>query len=298
MVNRCAADRALDQMGIKKSVYKDKQISELHERFKNIVEEEMKSDAYEFGYEPIHRKAPTGEKKVHLPVEIYRDVVAQQQANAEKSEQQFLQQIVLEADKENFENEKRDAEISMMIEQAQNEYAMDSVFEIQQEEMKKEQERQQAELRKKENLVASQMSANKTEAESLKRERKNIDADKKSVAEQKLDMNLKEQDLDTKIQNYKDGIERIQQFSVQLPEQQVPANFIEFAKSFNRKVPVFEKDALGNRQYKRNADGKIVTRDESCYESYCAVQKRHRDLQNQSEDFLEKKKQHGFGFVD
>ena len=81
-------------------------------------------------------------KKVHLPVEIYRDVVAQQQANAEKSEQQFLQQIVLEADKENFENEKRDAEISMMIEQAQNEYAMDSVFEIQQEEMKKEQERQ------------------------------------------------------------------------------------------------------------------------------------------------------------
>lgn len=298
MVNRCAADRALDQMGIKKSVYKDKQISELHERFKNIVEEEMKSDAYEFGYEPIHRKAPTGEKKVHLPVEIYRDVVAQQQANAEKSEQQFLQQIVLEADKENFENEKRDAEISMMIEQAQNEYAMDSVFEIQQEEMKKEQERQQAELRKKENLVASQMSANKTEAESLKRERKNIDADKKSVAEQKLDMNLKEQDLDTKIQNYKDGIERIQQFSVQLPEQQVPANFIEFAKSFNRKVPVFEKDALGNRQYKRNADGKIVTRDESCYESYCAVQKRHRDLQNQSEDFLEKEKQHGFGFVD
>lgn len=50
----------------------------------------MKSDAYEFGYEPIHRKAPTGEKKVHLLVEIYRDVVAQQQANAEKSEQQFL----------------------------------------------------------------------------------------------------------------------------------------------------------------------------------------------------------------
>ena len=112
---------------------------------------------------------------------------------------------MLEADKENFENEKRDAEISMMIEQAQNEYAMDSVFEIQQEEMKKEQERHQAELRKKENLVASQMSANKTEAESLKLERKNIDADKKSVAEQKLDMNLKEQDLDTKIQNYKDG---------------------------------------------------------------------------------------------
>ena len=142
------------------------------------------------------------------------------------------------------------------------------------------------------------MSANKTEAESLKLERKNIDADKKSVAEQKLDMNLKEQDLDTKIQNYKDGIERIQHFSVQLPEQQVPANFIEFAKSFNRKVPVFEKDALGNRQYKRNANGKIVTRDESCYESYCAVQKRHRDLQNQSEDFLEKEKQHGFGFVD
>ena len=298
MVNRCAADRALDQMGIKKSVYKDKQISELHERFKNIVEEEMKSDAYEFGYEPIHRKAPTGEKKVHLPVEIYRDVVAQQQANAEKSEQQFLQQIVLEADKENFENEKRDAEISMMIEQAQNEYAMDSVFEIQQEEMKKEQERQQAELRKKENLVASQISANKTEAESLKLERKNIDADKKSVTEQKLDMNLKKQDLDTKIQNYKDGIERIQQFSVQLPEQQAPVDFIEFAKSFNRKVPVFEKDVLGNRQYKRNADGKIVTRDESCYESYCAVQKRHRDLQNQSEDFLEKEKQHGFGFVD
>ena len=303
MVNRCAADRALDQMGIKKSVYKDKQISELHERFKNIVEEEMKDYVDEVRRDEMQNVTcvinPNSDIRIMLSA--HADEIGLMISNIrEDGRLQVIDRggIVLEADKENFENEKRDAEISMMIEQAQNEYAMDSVFEIQQEEMKKEQERQQAELRKKENLVASQMSANKTEAESLKRERKNIDADKKSVAEQKLDMNLKEQDLDTKIQNYKDGIERIQQFSVQLPEQQVPANFIEFAKSFNRKVPVFEKDALGNRQYKRNADGKIVTRDESCYESYCAVQKRHRDLQNQSEDFLEKEKQHGFGFVD
>lgn len=65
---------------------------------------------------------------------------------------------MLEADKENFENEKRDAEIFMMIEQAQNEYAMDSVFEIQQEEMKKEQERHQAELRKKKSCCISNVS--------------------------------------------------------------------------------------------------------------------------------------------
>lgn len=81
MKNRCAADRALDQMGIKKSIYKDKQLSAFYEKVKDITEEEMKADALEYNYEPIKRKAPTGEKREHMLVEVYRDVEAQKQQN-------------------------------------------------------------------------------------------------------------------------------------------------------------------------------------------------------------------------
>ena len=84
MKNRCAADRALDQMGIKKSIYKDKQLSAFYEKIKDITEEEMKADALEYNYEPIKRKAPTGEKRERMLVEVYRDVEAQKQQNQKK----------------------------------------------------------------------------------------------------------------------------------------------------------------------------------------------------------------------
>lgn len=75
---RVASVRALAQMGFVKTRDSEYGITQLHERFKGIMEEEMAADAEEYGYEPIRRKAPSGEKRKRTDVDVYRDMAAQQ----------------------------------------------------------------------------------------------------------------------------------------------------------------------------------------------------------------------------
>lgn len=76
MSERVGSVRALEQMGFRKTKDSEYGIVQLHERFKAIIEEEMVADAMEYNYEPIRRKAPSGEQRKRSDVDVYRDMAA------------------------------------------------------------------------------------------------------------------------------------------------------------------------------------------------------------------------------
>lgn len=80
MENRCSSTKALEQMDLRKEPDKEWGIVQLYDKVKDIMEEEMLADGLEYGYEPMKRKAPTGEKKEHMTVEEFRLLKAGQQA--------------------------------------------------------------------------------------------------------------------------------------------------------------------------------------------------------------------------
>lgn len=77
MEKRVGSVRALARMGFKKTRDTEYGIVQLHERFKDIIEEEMVQDALDYDYEPIRRKSPSGEKRKRSDVDVYRDMAAQ-----------------------------------------------------------------------------------------------------------------------------------------------------------------------------------------------------------------------------
>lgn len=93
MESRVACVKALEQAGFKKTKDKEYGIVQLHERIKDIIEEEMEADALEYGYEPIQRKADSGEHRKHSDVDAFRQMAAEQ----EKLEDQKLTVALLES---------------------------------------------------------------------------------------------------------------------------------------------------------------------------------------------------------
>lgn len=63
MESRVASVKALEQMGLKKTKESEYGIVQLHEKFKEIIEEEMINDAIEYGYEAIQRTPDSGEHR-------------------------------------------------------------------------------------------------------------------------------------------------------------------------------------------------------------------------------------------
>ena len=54
-------------------------IVQLHERFKEIIEEEMINDALEYGYEAIQRTPDSGEHRKRSDVSEFREMAAERQ---------------------------------------------------------------------------------------------------------------------------------------------------------------------------------------------------------------------------
>ncbi len=79
MDSRVASVKALEQMGFEKTAETEYGIVQLHERFKEIIAEEMAADGIEYGYTAIERKADSGEHRAHSDVEVYRQMAAQQE---------------------------------------------------------------------------------------------------------------------------------------------------------------------------------------------------------------------------
>lgn len=79
MESRVASVKALEQMGFKKTKESEYGIVQLHERFKEIIEEEMINDALEYGYEAIQRTPDSGEHRKRSDVSEFREMAAERQ---------------------------------------------------------------------------------------------------------------------------------------------------------------------------------------------------------------------------
>ncbi|WP_418751541.1 hypothetical protein [Frisingicoccus sp.] len=79
MESRVASVKALEQMGFKKTKDSEYGIVQLHEKFKEIVAEEMVADALEYDYNPIHRKPDSGEHRKRSDVDAFREMSAERE---------------------------------------------------------------------------------------------------------------------------------------------------------------------------------------------------------------------------
>ena len=108
---RCASVRALEQMGFSKSKEKGYGIEQLHERFKEIVAEEMEADAKEFGYEDdaFARAPDSGEHRKRSDVDVFREMAAERQDLEERKE--VAKELFDDASDRIFQADAREAEV-------------------------------------------------------------------------------------------------------------------------------------------------------------------------------------------
>lgn len=101
MESRVAMVKALEQMGFKKTKDSEFGIVQLHEKFKDLIEEEMVADALEYGYEAIQRKADSGEHRKRSDVDVFREMAA------EREELSIAKEDLNEREKTVFAREQR-----------------------------------------------------------------------------------------------------------------------------------------------------------------------------------------------
>ena len=95
---RVGSVTALKQMGFEKTPDKEYGITQLHERFKEIIAEEMVADALEYGYEAIQRAPDSGEHRKHSTVGEFRLLAAERQDVEEVKKANEKQRLVNEED--------------------------------------------------------------------------------------------------------------------------------------------------------------------------------------------------------
>ena len=88
---RVGSVTALKQMGFEKTPDKEYGITQLHERFKEIIAEEMVADALEYDYEAIQRAPESDEHRKHSTVGEFRMLAAERQENEETKQALNLQ---------------------------------------------------------------------------------------------------------------------------------------------------------------------------------------------------------------
>ena len=95
---RVGSVTALKQMGFEKTPDKEYGITQLHERFKKIIAEEMVADALEYGYEAIQRAPDSGEHRKHSTVGEFRLLAAERQDVEEVKKANEKQRLANEED--------------------------------------------------------------------------------------------------------------------------------------------------------------------------------------------------------
>lgn len=95
---RVGSVTALKQMGFEKTPDKEYGITQLHERFKEIIAEEMVADALEYGYEAIQRAPDSGEHRKHSTVGEFRLLAAERQDAEEVKKANEKQRLANEED--------------------------------------------------------------------------------------------------------------------------------------------------------------------------------------------------------
>lgn len=95
---RVGSVTALKQMGFEKTPDKEYGITQLHERFKEIIAEEMVADALEYDYEAIQRAPDSGEHRKHSTTDEFRLLAAERQDVEEVKKANEKQRLANEED--------------------------------------------------------------------------------------------------------------------------------------------------------------------------------------------------------
>lgn len=123
---RVGSVTALKQMGFEKTPDKEYGITQLHERFKEIIAEEMVADALEYGYEAIQRAPDSGEHRKHSTVGEFRLLAAERQDVEEVKNANEKQRLANEEDAQK-NREDTDSIIDSVIAQQIESFALECV---------------------------------------------------------------------------------------------------------------------------------------------------------------------------
>ena len=121
---RVGSVTALKQMGFEKTPDKEYGITQLHERFKEIIAEEMVADALEYDYEAIQRAPDSGEHRKHSTVGEFRLLAAERQDVEEVKKANEKQRLANEEDAQK-NREDTDSIIDSVIAQQIESFALE-----------------------------------------------------------------------------------------------------------------------------------------------------------------------------
>lgn len=205
---RVGSVTALKQMGFEKTPDKEYGITQLHERFKEIIAEEMVADALEYGYEAIQRAPDSGEHRKHSTVGEFRLLAAERQDVEEVKNANEKQRLANEEDAQK-NREDTDSIIDSVIAQQIESFALErkeKSLDAQQKNIKLVREDTVKALQtsldaEDENDLYELQTLFDKKVKSIEADKQKIKTDKENLATEKEELKKSQDEMDLRLEN-------------------------------------------------------------------------------------------------
>ncbi len=205
---RVGSVTALKQMGFEKTPDKEYGITQLHERFKEIIAEEMVADALEYGYEAIQRAPDSGEHRKHSTVGEFRLLAAERQDVEEVKKANEKQRLANEEDAQK-NREDTDSIIDSVIAQQIESFALErkeKSLDAQQKNIKLVREDTVKALQtlldaEDENDLYELQTLFDKKVKSIEADKQKIKTDKENLATEKEELKKSQDEMDLRLEN-------------------------------------------------------------------------------------------------
>lgn len=205
---RVGSVTALKQMGFEKTPDKEYGITQLHERFKEIIAEEMVADALEYGYEAIQRAPDSGEHRKHSTVGEFRLLAAERQDVEEVKKANEKQRLANEEDAQK-NREDTDSIIDSVIAQQIESFALErkeKSLDAQQKNIKLVREDTVKALQtlldaEDENDLYTLLTLFKQKVKDVEADKQKIKTDKENLATEKEELKKSQDEMDLRLEN-------------------------------------------------------------------------------------------------
>lgn len=205
---RVGSVTALKQMGFEKTPDKEYGITQLHERFKEIIAEEMVADALEYGYEAIQRAPDSGEHRKHSTVGEFRLLAAERQDVEEVKKANEKQRFANEEDAQK-NREDTDSIIDSVIAQQIESFALErkeKSLDAQQKNIKLVREDTVKALQtlldaEDENDLYELQTLFDKKVKSIEADKQKIKTDKENLATEKEELKKSQDEMDLRLEN-------------------------------------------------------------------------------------------------
>lgn len=205
---RVGSVTALKQMGFEKTPDKEYGITQLHERFKEIIAEEMVADALEYGYEAIQRAPDSDEHRKHSTVGEFRLLAAERQDVEEVKKANEKQRLANEEDAQK-NREDTDSIIDSVIAQQIESFALErkeKSLDAQQKNIKLVREDTVKALQtlldaEDENDLYELQTLFDKKVKSIEADKQKIKTDKENLATEKEELKKSQDEMDLRLEN-------------------------------------------------------------------------------------------------